>query len=149
MSYVDEVLCGMGGADAKLYSTANSELKTKALRYDLHLLDAKVRHFGTDRNVNILSNMFNYLKDKVEIKFNCEVLDVSKEGEEFLVKTREDSYSCKDLVLATGRSGSKWISGMCDKLHIRTDRNRVDIGVRIELPAEVFEHITKDVYESK
>jgi uncharacterized FAD-dependent dehydrogenase len=148
MSYVDEVLCGMGGEDAKLYSTANTGLKTKALKYDLHLLDAKVRHFGTDRNVNILANMFEYLKEKVDIIFDCEVTDINKENDIFTVETKKGSYSCKDLVLATGRSGSKWISTICDKMGIKTERNRVDIGVRVELPAEVFEHITDEVYES-
>lgn len=149
MCYVDKVLCSMGGQDAKLYSTANTQLKTKALKYDLHLLDAKVRHFGTDRNVNILSNMYDYLKEKVDIIFECEVVDINKGEDVFLIETKKGSYNCKDLVLATGRSGSKWISKICDKLGIKTERNRVDIGVRVELPAEVFEHITSEVYESK
>lgn len=149
MNYVDEVLCGMGGQDAKLYSTANTELKTKALKYDLHLLDAKVRHFGTDRNVNILSKMYDFLKEKIHIIFDCEVSDIDKENDEFTVETPNGDYKCRDLVLATGRSGSKWISMICDKMNIKTERNRVDIGVRVELPAEVFEHITREVYESK
>lgn len=149
MWYVDQVLCSMGGADAKLYSTANSELKTKALKYDLHLLDAKVRHFGTDRNIKILENMFKFIKGKIDIIFDCEVIDIKKNDEKFTVETKKDSFTCKDLVLATGRSGSKWISNICDKMDIKTERSRVDIGVRVELPAEVFEHITKDVYESK
>ena len=59
MEYVDSVLCEMGGSDAKLYSTANSELKTIALRNNLHLLEAKVRHLGTDRNVMILGRIFD------------------------------------------------------------------------------------------
>ncbi|MEG0391968.1 MAG: FAD-dependent oxidoreductase, partial [Anaerovoracaceae bacterium] len=53
MEYVDQVLCENGGSEAKLYSTANSELKTVALRNNLHLLQAKVRHLGTDRNAKI------------------------------------------------------------------------------------------------
>lgn len=149
MYYVDQVLCGMGGADAKLYSTANSGLKTKALQHDLHLMDAKVRHFGTDRNVVILGNMFDHLKERVEFIFDCEVLDINHENEKFTVNTKNGDYECSDLILATGRSGSKWISGICDKMKIKTKRNRVDIGVRVELPSEVFEHITKEVYESK
>lgn len=149
MYYVDEVNCKMGGEGAKLYSTVNSKLKTEALRNDLHLLDAQVRHFGTDRNLVILSNMYEYLKDKVDMLFDTEVLDVEKDGYDFTVKVKGASYKCKYLVLATGRSGSKWISGICDKLGIKTRSNRVDIGVRVELPAEIFSHITDDVYESK
>lgn len=149
MNYVDEVLCNMGGSEAKLYSTANSNLKSKALQYDLHLLDAKVRHLGTDRNLVILANIYEYLKDTVEILFDKEVFDVNKIENGFEVVSNNETYTCKDLVLATGRSGSKWISKICDKLGIKTESNRVDIGVRVELPAEVFEHITKEVYESK
>lgn len=149
MNYVDEVLCGMGGADAKLYSTANSDLKGKALRYDLHLLDAKVRHLGTDRNLVILGNIYNHLKDKMEMLFDTEVLNIEKIEEIYEVTTKNASYQCKNLVMATGRSGSKWISKICSKLGIKTESNRVDIGVRVELPAAVFEHITEDVYESK
>jgi uncharacterized FAD-dependent dehydrogenase len=149
MNYVDEVLCEMGGAEAKLYSTASSDLKSKALQYDLHLLDAKVRHLGTDRNLVIMGNIYNYLKDKIDMVFDTEVTGIQNLQEKYLVKTKKADYECKKLVLATGRSGSKWISEICKGIGIKTESNRVDIGVRVELPAEVFEHITAEVYESK
>lgn len=149
MYYVDKVLCDNGGSDAKLYSTTNSMLKTKALQYDLHLLDAKVRHLGTDRNLKILGNMYNHLKENIDMIFNTEVKDIYKEEGNFIVTTDNGDYSCKDLVVASGRSGSKWISKVCEGLGIETRSNRVDIGVRVELPAAVFEHITSEVYESK
>jgi uncharacterized FAD-dependent dehydrogenase len=139
----------MGGAEARLYSTENNDLRTKALRYDLHLLDAKVRHLGTDRNQVILNNLYEYLKDRIDIIFNTEVLDIEKQEDGFAVETEEESYTCSQLILATGRSGSKWISKISAKLGIKTESNRVDIGVRVELPAAIFEHITSQVYESK
>lgn len=149
MYYVDKVLCDNGGSDARLYSTIESTLKTEALKHDLHLLDAQVRHLGTDRNVKILGNMYDYLKDKVEMKFNTEVINIEKENDEFVLTTDKGEYKCENLVVATGRSGSKWISNICSKLGIESQSNRVDIGVRVELPAAVFEHITEKVYESK
>ncbi|MCC2865770.1 MAG: NAD(P)/FAD-dependent oxidoreductase [Clostridiales Family XIII bacterium] len=151
MEYVDDVLCSMGGADAKLYSTASSELKTTALRNNLHLLQAKVRHLGTDRNVKILGRVFDYCSSKVDTMFYTTIQDVVKKDDGTFEITTDggEVMSCKDLVLATGRSGSKWISSICDKMGIGQKRNRVDIGVRVELPAEVFKHITDDVYESK
>lgn len=150
MEYVDEVLCNMGGADAKLFTT-NKELKTEALHYDLHLLQAKVRHLGTDRNVEILGRIFDYIKEKIHCQFYTTLDQVKRQEDGTFVVTTDkgESFGCKNLVLATGRSGSKWISSVCDDLGIKQKKNRVDIGVRVELPAEIFAHITDQVYESK
>ena len=150
MEYVDDVLTGFGGGDAKLYSTGNSDLKTTALQHNLHLLDAKVRHLGTDRNRQILEKLYDYTRDRIETRFNTSADDIEKTEDGFLVTTdKGDRILCRDLVLASGRSGSRWISAICAKLGIKTMSNRVDIGVRVELPAEIFKHITDEVYESK
>lgn len=149
MEYVDEINLKMGGEGAKLYSTANSEIKSEALKYDLHLLDAQVRHLGTDRNLTILQNIYDFVKDKIDFKFYETVKDITKDGETFSVITDKDVYECAQTVVTAGRSGSKWISEICDKFGIKRQSNRVDIGVRVEIPAAVFEHITSKVYESK
>ena len=158
MEYVDSVLCNMGGSDAVLYSTENTELRTLALRNDLHLLDAKVRHLGTDRNVKILQNIYDYMKDRIEFRFRTtvetvEALSANEAGSDaprFCVSTADgEQYTCRDLVLAMGRSGSKLGQAICEKLNIHTESNRVDLGLRVELPAEIFKHITDAVYESK
>lgn len=150
MEYVDSVLCGFGGSEAKLYTT-DSELKTKALHYDLHLLEAKVRHLGTDRNVEILGKIFDYISQKIETQFYTTIDRVEKlaEGGFKVITAKGEEFTCQDLILATGRSGSKWMSTVCDDLGIKQKKNRVDIGVRVELPAEIFKHITDAVYESK
>lgn len=149
MEYVDKVNLEMGGGDAKLYSTVSSDIKAEALKYDLHLLDAKVRHLGTDRNRQILQNIYDYVKDSVDIHFHEEVSAIEKNGDKFSIETDKDTYTANQVVIAAGRSGSKWISGVCEKFGIETRSNRVDIGVRVEIPAAVFEHITSKVYESK
>lgn len=149
MEYVDDALCSMGGSDAKLYTT-DQKLKTEALKYDLHLMEAKVRHLGTDRNVEILGRIFGYIKNKIDTLFYTTLEKVEKTEDGFKVITdKGEEFYCNDLVLATGRSGSKWISSVCDGFNIKQTKNRVDIGVRVELPAEVFKHITDEVYESK
>ena len=150
MEYVDSVLCSMGGADAKLYCT-DAKLKTEALRYDLHLLEAKVRHLGTDRNVEILGRIFDFIKDHIETKFYTTLDRVEKldDGTFKVITDKNEEFYCKDLILATGRSGSKWMGTVCDGFGIKQTKNRVDIGVRVELPADVFKHITDEVYESK
>ncbi len=149
MKYVDGVNLKMGGGDAKLYSTGSSGIQAEALRHDLHLLEAQVRHLGTDRNRKILQNLYDCIKSSVDIRFHEEVSTVEKREEGFLIQTDKDSYLCRQTAIAAGRSGSVWISGLCRKFGIETHSNRVDIGVRVELPAAVFEHITEKVYESK
>ena len=120
MEYVDDVLCEMGGADAKLYSTSNTDLKTKCLQYDLHLLQAKVRHLGTDRNVQILGRIYDYIKDRVDMKFYTVVDDVTRNDDgTFTVSIEGDGkYQCSDMVLATGRSGSSCGYGGIGNTHL-------------------------------
>ncbi|WP_311516071.1 FAD-dependent protein [uncultured Anaerococcus sp.] len=150
MEYVDEVLMDFdGGDDLELYSTDKNDLKTKCLRHDLHLLSAKVRHFGTDRNKVILQRIYDYVKETIDFEFNTMVEKVDFEDGKYIIHTKDESYRADDLVLAAGRSGSKWIADVCDKFEVGLKRNRVDIGVRVEVPAEVFKHITDDVYEAK
>ncbi|MDY6037851.1 MAG: NAD(P)/FAD-dependent oxidoreductase [Eubacterium sp.] len=150
MEYVDSVLCSMGGDEAKLFSTANKALKTECLKYDLHLLEAKVRHLGTDRNVRILGKIFDYINQRIDTLFYTDIEDVVRdENGLFHVITKNEEFVCRDMILATGRSGSKWVSKICTAFGIEQKKNRVDIGVRVELPAEIFKHITDDVYESK
>jgi uncharacterized FAD-dependent dehydrogenase len=149
MWYVDEINLKMGGEEAKLYSTTNSDLKAKALKHDLHLLDAQVRHLGTDRNLVIAGNMYAFIKDHMTILFETEAETVEKIGDTFVVKTKDQTFEAEKLILATGRTGSNWINKICDQFDIKTESNRVDIGVRVELPALVFKDITDEVYESK
>ncbi len=151
MEYVDSVLCSFGGEAAKLYSTGDCDLKTRALRNNLYLLDAKVRHLGTDRNLEILKQIYDFTKDRVDIRFHTSVVDVERLANgDFQVRTDQgEVYACHDLLLTGGRSGSRWISEICKKFQITLESNRVDIGLRVELPAEVFKEITDEVYESK
>ncbi len=149
MWYVDEINLKMGGADAELFSTGDGDLKAFALKHDLHLLDAKVRHLGTDRNFNIAENMYNYIKDKIEIMFQTQAEDIQKVDDHFLISTNKGEFKSKKLIVATGRTGSKWIRNICNNFEIKNENNRVDIGVRVELPALIFKHITDKVYESK
>lgn len=149
MRYVDKINLDHGGEGTKLYSTANTKIKRTCLENGLHLLDAQVRHLGTDINYVVLENIYNELKDKVEFHFNSAVTGVEKTEEGYIIHVGADGYSCDRCVISVGRSGSKWMESVCESLDIPTRSNRVDIGVRVELPAEVFAHLTDELYESK
>ena len=149
MHYVDEINMRYGGEGTKLYSTAGSKFKKMCLQSDLHLLDASVRHLGTDINYVVLGNLYNDLKDKVDFFFDNPVETVSIMDGGYEVKCKDASYACSRCIISVGRIGSKWMETVCRDLQIPTKSNRVDLGVRVELPAEVFSHLTDELYESK
>ena len=149
MRYVDQINLDHGGKGTRLYSTANTKIKRMCLENGLHLLDAQVRHLGTDINYVVLENLYNEMKDHVEFFFNSPVSTVNKTEDGYEVHVGEKVYSCRNLVLSVGRSGSKWLENVCQSLDLPTNSNRVDIGVRVELPADVFAHLTDELYESK
>ena len=149
MHYVDEINLRYGGEGTKLYSTANSAIKKQCIQHGLHLLDASVRHLGTDINYIVLENLYNDLKDKVEFRFNCAAHTVEKTENGYRVTTDEGIFEAEKCIISAGRSGSKWMETVCKDLNIKTKSNRVDIGVRVELPANVFSHLTDELYESK
>jgi uncharacterized FAD-dependent dehydrogenase len=116
----------------------------------LKLLDASVRHLGTDINYIVLGKLYEEMKDHIDFKFRSPVEEVEPTDGGFRItydggKTAE----CKKCIISVGRSGSKWMEGVCEKLGIPTRSNRVDLGVRVELPAPIFSHLTDELYESK
>ena len=105
---------------------------------------------GTENNLRILQNIYEGLKDKLEFRFNTAVEHIARDGEGFrLTLEKGEEVACRRLIAAPGRSGAEWFSNQCKDLGLELLNNQVDIGVRVELPAAVFEHITDVVYESK
>ena len=132
-----------------MYSTAGTSIKKLCLQNKLNLLDASVRHLGTDINYVVLKNLYADMKDKIDFYFDSPVTDVEAAGSEYIVKCGENTYTCDKCIISVGRSGSKWMESICSRLNISTKSNRVDIGVRVELPAVIFSHLTDELYESK
>lgn len=151
MEYVDSINMTHGGEGTKLYSTGNTKFKSICLQNNLHLLDASVRHLGTDINYVVLKNLYEELKAKVDFHFLTKVEAVEKDesADCYRIKTQNDTYTGKNCIISVGRSGSSWMEKVCTDLKIPTSSSRVDIGVRVELPALIFKPITDELYESK
>ena len=149
IDYVDQINLKYG-APTEYFSTQNSGLGKEALKVDLHLLDAKVRHLGTENNLKILQSIYDYLQKNITMLFGVTVNSINKQGTTFILETAKDgAIECDYLIAAPGRAGSEWFSHQCHDLGLSLTNNQVDVGVRVEIPAEVFQHITDDVYEAK
>ena len=149
MKYVDDINMRYGGEGTKLYSTAGTHFKTICIQNKLNLLDASVRHLGTDKNYVVLKNLYELLKDKVDFHFDTPVQMIRVVDGGYEIECEKGVYTCEKCIVSVGRSGSKWMESVCRALDIPTQSNRVDIGVRVELPAVVFEHVTSELYEGK
>ena len=152
IEYVDAINVAHGATE-EVYSTETAEAKAlarRALAYDLHLLQARCKHLGTEKNLMILQNIYEDLKEKLEFRFNTAAETIEKADGGYLVELKGGGeIFCKYLLAAPGRSGAEWFSDVCKNLGLHLINNQVDVGVRVELPATVFEHITNVVYESK
>lgn len=149
MEYVDSINVSHGGEKTKMYSTAQTKFKKLCIQNKLRLLDASVRHLGTDINYIVLENLFNELNDKIDFFFDTSVDHIEVLDTGYRIYHGDSYDDCEKCIVSVGRSGSKWMEKICKELDIPTKSNRVDIGVRVEIPAVIFSHLTDELYESK
>ena len=149
MNHADEINVKFVVRVIKNVFHIRTHIKKLCMQNKLNLFDASVRHLGTDINYVVLENLYAKLKDTVEFRFNCHVDDVEAIDGGYRVITKDGVDECKKCIVSVGRSGSKWMEKVCENLDITTKSNRVDIGVRVELPAVIFSHLTDELYESK
>ncbi|MDR0287099.1 MAG: NAD(P)/FAD-dependent oxidoreductase [Clostridiales bacterium] len=153
IEYVDTINVSFGATTDRFstFSPRAQAISKRALEHDLHLLMASVKHLGTEKNLEILKNIYDYLSHHIEIRCNTGVHSINRNNDGSFTLELSDSttLNCKYLVAAPGRSGAEWFSNECTRLGLKLINNQVDIGVRVELPAKIFEHITDVVYEAK
>ena len=148
--YVDEINRKNGAPD-NLFTTEGSDIKRKALIHDIHLFDASVRHLGTENNVKMLRRMYDDMKERADFRFLSPVerIEPGRDGVHGLVLESGEVIEAGYLIIAPGRAGAEWLSDECRRLGVELLNNQVDVGVRVEVPDEVWDHITSKVYEAK
>jgi uncharacterized protein len=152
IKYVDELYLRFGATE-KVFSGdgAAEAIGRKAAGAGLHLVPTPVRHMGTENCYSVLKAMQDYLEPKLEMKL-CSMAAEIIAGDGAVKGVRTDDgeeYACKYLVLAPGREGADWFSREAGRLHLTTNINPVDIGVRVEVPVEVMKDLTDVLYEVK
>lgn len=154
ISYVDGVYCRYGGADRKVYGDEHRDelhaLARRAAAADLAFVPARIRHLGTDVNGEILARMRKGLPKNVRVLCGTDAEEIFTEGGKAAgVRAGGVTYRAKYVVAAPGREGAEWLRKEAERLGLPTASNAVDIGARVESPAEIYEPITDICYESK
>ncbi len=153
IDYVDGIYVHYGAPEKVFGANAEEiqELKTVASRNGLQLIASKIRHIGTDRCRNLLKKIKESIDGNVDTIFQTEAQAVIVEKGKFKGVRLKDGKVIhgRFLILAPGREGSRWLEEESRRLNLTLLKNPVDIGVRIELPASVFEPLTRVTYEPK
>jgi len=153
IQYTDKMYLEFG-AEKNVFGTQKEDidsLKKEASFAGLKLIPTIIRHLGTEKSVEILQRMQDYLKNKINIKTNTKVAEILVEEEKVAgVKTEQNEIiRSKFVVAAPGRVGAEWLKKQANNLNIKIDNNPVDVGVRVEVPAITMKHLTDVIYESK
>lgn len=151
--YVDEINLAHGAPKDITDPTTEAvrQIEKRALASGLKLLRAKVRHLGTEKNLEVMKSIADFLENKIEMRFRTNVMDVMVENNEVkgvVLENGEKIYS-DNVVVAVGREGATTLTSLCKKLNINMTNNQVDIGVRVETNDIVMEEINEHLYEGK
>jgi uncharacterized FAD-dependent dehydrogenase len=153
IAYVDEIYVKYG-APRDTYGGNPKEIlaiEKLASRNNLLLIPSRIRHIGTDRCRSLLKNIKKDLNRRVETLFTSEadkIIIKKRKAVGVRLKDGKDFFS-EFVIIAPGREGSRWLEKEAKKLHLTLFRNPVDIGVRVEVAAPVFEPLTTVTYEPK
>lgn len=146
MKELDEILKEFGAPD--MIYEPNHALIDLCKENDLHIKKGIIKHFGTENNLMIMGKLIEYLSKYCTIINDCEVTDVNPIYHKIYLKEKKTIHA-NHIVFATGRSGSVFFSNWCKKYHVKTYSRYVDIGVRIELRSETWQHISSISYDPK
>ncbi|HYH04059.1 MAG TPA: NAD(P)/FAD-dependent oxidoreductase, partial [Bacillota bacterium] len=143
------------GAPTEVYGSdeeTTARIEKQAILADLRFIPSRIRHLGTGRSQTVLQAMKDFLEEKgVAVELGVEVAEIlvqdatvkgvrTKKGQEFFGKY---------VIVSPGREGSEWLVKEGQRLKLQSTVNPVDIGVRVELAAEVLEELTRIIFESK
>ncbi len=153
IKYADDLYLKFGatdevfGTDKKVFQ----EIERQAALAELKLVHSPVRHLGTERSLDVLKGMQDYLDKKITILNNVCAKNLIVECEQVkgIVLDNGETIRAEYTIIAPGREGADWLTKEFDKNKIGFVNNAVDVGVRVELPAPVFEPLTSKLYESK
>ncbi|HJX23130.1 MAG TPA: FAD-dependent oxidoreductase [Candidatus Bathyarchaeia archaeon] len=142
------------GVTGPLYGNdedAIAEIARRAAQVDLRLVPSKIRHMGTEVCPIVLQKMKQTIQDHVDIGMGVNVTKLLVHDQKITgVETVEgETIHSKYVVVAPGRGGADWIHQEALRLGLNLTNNPVDIGVRVEVPAAVLDHLTRVLYEPK
>lgn len=158
IDYADSVYVSFGAPDTVhgRNDPRVAEIAYEASRHNIHLVRCPVRHMGTEHSAKVLGNMYDHLMQKRGFTFlpSTTATEILTEngaavGVKYVSPEGEGAAYAPAVVAAPGRGGAQWLQDEGKRLEIGMSNNEVDIGVRVEVPNSIMDHLTKPLYEAK
>ena len=152
IEYVDDIYLKYGGNSEIAYNKEFADkVEYECSKYGLRFIKCPIRHLGTEKSAIIMGKMYDFIVNhkNVDVLVNTDVLDIDIKDKVKKIITKDKEYSCDNIILSVGRSGSGWLFDRCKENKIKTENNQVDIGVRVELPRSITDYFTNQLYEFK
>ena len=145
------------GADTNVYGVGKEkeiqEIRAKAIRANLKLVECPIRHLGTEKGYEIYQKLQHHLEEAgVVMRFDTPVRDILVADDKTVtgvITEKGEEFHAPKVVVAVGRDGADWLSAQCDKLGIDSEAGTVDIGVRVEVRDEIMKFLNENLYEAK
>lgn len=135
------------------YSGVNSEglreLKRLANKYGVEFIAGKQKHMGTDRVRRVAELFYQELRSRgIQFLLNAEVQRITRDRV-YRFELAEGSIESSHVIAAPGRAGAYWLREQARALGIETHYGPIDVGIRVEFPATVYEKIEHVMYDAK
>lgn len=152
INYIDQIFLEFG-AGSELFGTNEKSLewlKRKASSNSIEFISGKQRHMGTDKTRLIISTFYEHLRNEgVKFQVKTKVEDISRADGGFLLQTSKGDMTCDYVLAAPGRAGAYWLRNKANKLGAKSRYGPIDVGLRVEFPAEIYARIEKVMYDAK
>lgn len=105
--------------------------------------------FNEEKYSDMLKKIYAQLSKDIEIKFSTKMIDISiNDGGFYEIGVEEkQGYKyklvAKKIIIATGKSGYKNLSILSKKLNFSSNNSYLEVGLRLEFPANIFNDINK------
>lgn len=142
--------------DAEVYPSNMDEaleIKKKVAIAGSKLLLIKQKHLGSDHLPEYIDGICKYLEENgVDLIERADVVDIKSEDINKHLVTYETGKKSttiegKNIIVAPGRTGAKWIQELADKYDIPYLSQSIEIGVRVEVRKDIMEDITNIIYD--
>ncbi len=125
------------------------ELKKEASRYGIEFISGRQRHMGTSKVRVIIDRFYHYLRDGgIVFSLVNPIERIEKRGDLFVLSGRT-TIEATYLLAAPGRASAYWLREEARRLNIMTEYGPIDVGVRVEFPAEIYTPIEQIMYDAK